>query len=214
MSAIFPVSSGAYRVARAVLAVTGILLLTAMYTPVADWLALPLIKVPVESRSDAIVLLTAWSSPDGLLNTSGVRRTMQAAALYETRIADTIVVSGRNHGNGAGPTARLMRDLLVKLHVPPEAVVLETESTNTHTSAVNVAKIAAERGWSLVTLVSDSTHMRRALAAFKHEGLDALPGGDARLDLRTAPGPYRLLQFEGIAYEWLGLAYYRWKRWI
>ncbi len=197
-----------------ILALCGATLLAGLYTPIGDWLVEPLVVPSDYTKSDAIVLLTAWSSGDGVLNDQSVRRTIEAAKLFQQRVAETVVISGRNRSPESGPTARLMADLLISLGVQGDAMILETESTNTHESAVNVARIARARGWNTVTVVSDAAHMRRTLATFRHEALDVRAGADVRLALRTQPGAYRLLQLEATAHEWIGLAYYWWNGWL
>lgn len=192
----------------------GAALCVILYTPFSDWLTRPLIIWPNPVKSDAIVLLAAWASPDGILNDQGLRRTIEAARLYARQVSSTVVISGRNRSSEAGPTARVMADLLVQLGVPPSALVLETDSTNTHESAVNVARIAKARGWSRVLLVSDAQDMRRALASFRHEALEAESGTSVLWALRTQSNPYGLLKVEDAMHEWLGLVYYWWEGWI
>jgi uncharacterized SAM-binding protein YcdF (DUF218 family) len=107
-----------------------------------------------------------------------------------------------------------MADLAMELGVPASAIILETDSQTTHQSAVNVSRLARSRGWSRVTLVSDAKDMRRALASFRHEALDAHAGADIRWDRRSAIGPVRLTIFANTVHEWVGLAYYYWMGWV
>lgn len=204
----------ARRVALAVAAACGAFVLAILFTPVSDWIINPLLVRSDRSASDAIVLLTAWASPDRLLNDPGLRRTVEAARLFREKVATTIVVTGRNRSEGSGPTAEIMAGLLVEMGVPREAIVLETESTTTRESAVNVARVARDKGWKSVTVVSDAIDMRRAVAAFRHEGLTARAGADVRLALRSPPGFYRLSQVEAAMHEWAGLAYYWSMGWL
>jgi uncharacterized SAM-binding protein YcdF (DUF218 family) len=55
--------------------------------------------------------------------------------------------------------------------------VREGASRNTHENAVECAKIARERGWTRLLLVTSARHMKRAAGCFRAEGLafDALP---------------------------------------
>jgi uncharacterized SAM-binding protein YcdF (DUF218 family) len=200
------------RIAILVLALYGAALLVLQYTPLPDWLMEPLVVRADLRPTNAIVLMAAWSSEDGLLNDPGIRRTLRAANLYKAHVAPVVLVSGRNR-SASGPTARVMADLLIDLGVPRDAIVLETDSFNTHESAVNVARIAKAKGWTL-TIVSEGRDMRRALSAYRHEGATVYSGADNRWDLRTEAGSYRLAQFSGTAHEWLGLAYYWWNGWI
>lgn len=197
-----------------VLACLGVTLLLLMYSPIADWLANPLIVPEDLSRTDAIVLMTAWSSPDGMLNDAGMRRTLRAAALFKSGVAPALVVCGRNRSPDSGPTARIMADLLVELGVPRESILVDTTAANTREAAVSLSTIAARQGWTRVTLVSEAKDMPRAVASFTHEGLAALPGADPRWDLRVASGPERLVKLGDTLHEWIGLLYYRWHGWI
>jgi uncharacterized SAM-binding protein YcdF (DUF218 family) len=203
-----------WRLTNAALVCYAIGVLVLCYTPVTDWLLRPLTVPSSTQQTDAIVLLAAWASPDGLLNEAGMRRTIEATHLYKRGIAPTIIVSGRNRSAGSGPTAQVMANLAMELGVPASAIILETNSQTTHQSAVNVAHLARSRGWSRVTLISDAKDMRRALASFRHEALEAHPGADIRWDRRSAMGPVRLSIFANTVHEWVGLAYYRWKGWV
>jgi uncharacterized SAM-binding protein YcdF (DUF218 family) len=183
------------------LALFGAVVLLIMYSPVSEWLVAPLVVSPTKQAGDAIILLTAWSSPDGILNEPGLRRTVEAARLHARGAAGTIVISGRNRDASAGPTASVMSELLGELGVHARDVILETESTNTHESAVNVARLARARGWSAVVVVSDAKDMRRALASFARQSLRAEPGVSASWELRSEGGPDRLLKFQHAAHE-------------
>jgi uncharacterized SAM-binding protein YcdF (DUF218 family) len=202
------------RLAIAGLASCGAVLLVVLLTPVSEWLVDPLLVRRDTTQTDAIVLLTAWASRDGLLNDPGLRRTVEAAQLFHQHVADVVVVSGRNRSRSAGPTAEVMANLLVDLGVPRTAVSLETESTSTHESAVNIARMARAQDWKSVTVVSDASHMRRALGSFRRQGVAARAGADVRAALRAPWGFYRTWMVERAAHEWIGLLYYWSRGWI
>ena len=202
------------RWATAFFAAVGVTLTLLMYSPVTDWLARPLIVAPDPAQTDAIVLLTAWSSIDGQLSDAAIRRTLRAAGLYKAGVAPIVVVCGRNRSEDSGPTARLMADLLIELGVPAADVRVDTAATNTREAALSVARLSAELNWRRLTLVSEAKDMPRALASFRHEGLTALPGADPRWDLRVPSGPARLDQLQGTIHEWAGLVYYWWNGWL
>jgi len=195
------------------LAVIGAGFLLLMYTPIPRWAAAPLITFPDLSPTDAIVLLSAWSSDDGHLNAPGMRRTLRAAELYKQDVAPWVVVCGRNR-SASGRTAVIMADLLRDLGVPSERILIDATTFDTHEAAVRIAALGATRGWRRVTLMTEPKHMPRALSSFRKEGLEALPGGDAAWDLRTSSGLERLASMGSSAHEWLGLVYYWSKGWI
>ena len=195
-------------------AAVGVTLTFLMYSPLTDWLARPLIVAPDLRHTDAIVLLTAWSSADGLLNDAAVRRTLRAAALYKSGVAPTVIVCGRNRSEDSGPTARIMADLLIELGIPAADVRVDTSATNTREAALSLAKLATDLKWHRLTLVSEAKDMRRAMASFRHAGLRVRPGADPRWDQRVGSGPARLDQLRGTIHEWAGLLYYWWHGWI
>lgn len=74
--------------------------------------------------------------------------------------------------SGMGPLAnwnvfarQLRRGVLESLK--PEHVVLETESVNTESNALWLARYARQRGWSRMLLVTSPYHMRRARYIFE-----------------------------------------------
>jgi len=61
--------------------------------------------------------------------------------------------------------------------VPPEQLVSENKSRNTRENATESARIARERGWQTLVLVTSAAQMVRAVGCFRAAGLspDALP---------------------------------------
>ncbi len=118
-----------------------------------------------------------------------VDRVFVAARLFRAGKAPKIVVVGGNlpWESSTQAEAELLADLLVELGVPREAIVVETESRNTHENAVNAATIFAEAGWKRGLLVTSALHMPRALAAFRKAGLDVVP---VPTDFRALPPFY------------------------
>jgi uncharacterized SAM-binding protein YcdF (DUF218 family) len=73
------------------------------------------------------------------------------------------------------PSSVVMREQLVRLGVPPERIVLESASHNTHEEAVLIAPMLRARGIQRVVLVTSPTHMRRALGTFRAAGWNTVP---------------------------------------
>jgi uncharacterized SAM-binding protein YcdF (DUF218 family) len=59
--------------------------------------------------------------------------------------------------------------------VPPEAVLLETDSGNTYENAVACRKILKEKGFRRVILVTSAAHMPRSVGVFKRLGIEVIP---------------------------------------
>ncbi len=97
------------------------------------------------------------------------------------------------------------------------AIVEEGKARTTSENAVELVKLLRARGVRRVLLVTSSLHMRRALASFRAEGLEAIPSPcDAlvvspkpREALDWVPRPDALEKTHVALWEYLGLAYYR-----
>ena len=185
-----------HRMAYMVFVVAGLWLLLASSSPVANYLMAQLEQdyPPVSAQNlpeaDVIVLLggaiRGEVSADTLADMSGVGdRLIFAVAAYKAGKAPVIVVTGGAR-EGFVPEAELIRDILLTLGVPTEAIVLETRNRVTldnnrftrHTLAAMEAKS--------VLLVTSAFHMRRAMLVF-----DAI-----EVDVTPAPTDFQLLKGE------------------
>jgi len=178
-------------------------------------------------NADAIVLLGGFVrqplpprvAPD---LTEAADRAVEAAGLFHAGKAPRIVVSAGNvWRNAVTPEAELIADLLGKFGVPRDALVLETESRNTHENAANTARIFSENGWATGLLVTSGLHMERARAAFRKAGLDLTPApADIVSRLPEVPVPLDVLpnvdaldRTTNAIHELVGLLVYRYRGW-
>lgn len=149
-------------------------------------------------------------------------RVWHGARIFHAGRAPRVLVSGGNLPwlGGAQSEAAAMRDFLVDLGVPAEAVLLEERSRNTYENAVYTGEILAAEGIGTVLLVTSALHMPRALATFHAAGVDAIP---APTDFEVTPRPRVLLDWLPDAgalaastralKEYLGFWVYRWRGW-
>lgn len=203
-----------YKLRRAVvwaLCLYGLYLAIVLHTPFSDYFILPLIVEPDIRPADAIVVMAASATPEGVLNESGVWRSLEGARLYRRGLAPLVVVSGRSPTPGAGDPSAAIAAMLKELGVPPEATELERVSTNTHETAVIIARMAAERRWKRILLVTDAKHMRRALASFRPTGLPVSPAPSMRAEIWWGQPYDRYRKFLDGLHEYGGLLYY-WSR--
>lgn len=201
--------------ARFCLAAYGLALLLVFYSPIADYFVHPL-WVPEDLRpAPAIVVLTAYVSPAGVLNEQAMRRIHAAARLYRGGLAPMLIISGGDSRFQEGPQAAdFMAGFAGELGVPASAILLEKRSPNTHSSAVHVAALCRARGIERVLLVTDAIHMRRAAAVFLAQGLRVSPVPADPWSLGWEDPLLRLRKFLAGLHEYGGLLYYRWKGWI
>ncbi|MBI4649646.1 MAG: YdcF family protein [Bacteroidia bacterium] len=106
----------------------------------------------------------------------GIDRLLQAVNLYRDSKIKKIFISGiygsliENHKE-----AELLRNFLIKLGIPEEDVLYETESNNTHQNAVNTIKAIYQQGNGRYLLITSAYHMRRAVKCFEKEGMKVDP---------------------------------------
>ncbi len=129
-------------------------------------------------RFDAIVVLGGGVMPEGTLRprteltTSSTRRTTCGADLFQQGWAPRLLLTGGDASVfGRGPKESLeMKRLARHLGVPTEAILVETRSRNTYENAVETKRILNEAS---VLVVSDASHLPRAVALFRKQGLHA-----------------------------------------
>lgn len=117
--------------------------------------------------SDAIVMLEG----------DGYCRVEKAAGLYLRGIAPKIVFSGgiTDYEYGSYPFSDVLPHLL-KAGVKAEAIIHEDRSLHTRAQAVEVVKMAKDKGWKKLALVASHEHQYRAYLTFLREVLDTKSG--------------------------------------
>jgi len=159
----------------------------------------------IREQSDAVILLGGTPSS----------RIVHALKLHRAGKAPRILITAR------ASEAQRVANQLVELGAPRSALVLETKSRNTRDNAVGVAALFAKRGWEKGLLVTSSTHMRRALAAFRKVGLAVsaapteFPGpASLRNILDVLPDAEALAKTTFAIRELVGLYVYRYRGWV
>jgi uncharacterized SAM-binding protein YcdF (DUF218 family) len=210
----------------------------ALSTPVgSDLLASPLTRqygsltAPGQAPGiDTIVTLTTGTfvyRADGLevveMGVATAHNALETARVYRLLGAHTVLATGGIvvPGHQRTPEAAALGDGLVRLGIPRDRIVLETQSRTTREQAVKSAAILRQRATRRFVLITDSEHMPRAMAAFRGEGLDPVPSV-ATLATTTPPGLiYRLqpnldayLQSDRACYEYLARVYYWAQDWL
>ena len=119
------------------------------------------------SPSDAIILLEG----------DGFDRFRKAVSLYKQGQAPKIVFSGNitDYDYGSYPFAEVLPRML-EAGVPEEDIIHEDKSLNTREQAVEVVRMAQERGWRKLILVASHEHQYRAYLTFLREVLDSKSG--------------------------------------
>ena len=119
------------------------------------------------SMSDAIILLEG----------DGFDRFRKAVSLYKQGQAPKIVFSGNitDYDYGSYPFEEVLPRML-EAGVPEDDIIHEDKSLNTREQAVEVVRMAQERGWKKLILVASHEHQYRAYLTFLREVLDSKSG--------------------------------------
>ena len=114
--------------------------------------------------SDAIILLEG----------DGFNRFQKAADLYHQGIGKKVVFSGNivNKEYGSYPFEEI-KPFILKAGVPDEDLIHEDKPLQTQQQAVEIVKMAIERGWKKLALVASHEHQYRAYLTFLRQVLDS-----------------------------------------
>jgi cyclophilin family peptidyl-prolyl cis-trans isomerase/vancomycin permeability regulator SanA len=124
------------------------------------------------SSLDAVVVLGCRVERGGALSGAAERRVERAALAYHEGVAPLLIASGGKCWYGVSE-ARAFRTRLAELGVPEQQVLLELESHNTRQNARCSTLLAQKSGLSRLGIVTCDWHMPRALADFRHFGVEA-----------------------------------------
>jgi uncharacterized SAM-binding protein YcdF (DUF218 family) len=115
--------------------------------------------------------------------------------------------------------------------VPRSAILEESASRNSHENAAYTSRLLLAHNLHRILLVTSAMAMPRALAAFRHQGIDAIAaptdftsglgedsmGGLSELEvdaLELLPNSFSLEESSAALHEYMGLALYRLAGWI
>lgn len=197
------------RLLRDSLALGGAFFLLVNYSPVAEYLAMPLLVRPDVDRADVIVILGGGLYPNSSLMPASLERTLYGMELYRRGLAPRVIFSGGIAGEATRPEGEVMAEFARRWAVPADAIVVEATSRTTYEEAVETAKVLRELGLRQALLVTDPTHMYRSQLAFQRQGVQVLPAPvRTREALRNSAGGRLRLFYESL-HEYGGLVYYK-----
>lgn len=191
--------------------------------------AYPLVPVEDCPAADVIVVLGGVTQPPVPPRLSidvdgGFDRLLHGMRLWRAGKAPLLVFSGGNipYLTGSQMTeAASLCSLALEYGVDRQAMLLEEDSRNTYENALFTSQLLGQRGLNRVLLVTSASHMPRAVAAFRKQGLEVYP---ASTDLQVVPRSFTLLQLlpgmDSLAFattaikEQVGMWVYRLRGWI
>jgi uncharacterized SAM-binding protein YcdF (DUF218 family) len=187
-----------------------------------EWRYPPLRLRPADAKA-IVVLGGSIIPPDAVrrraeLGQSTLFRCRHALEFYRQGEPCPVVLSGGRvtPNRSDPPCARVMRDFMVDSGVRPSDLIEEDRSRSTYENAVECARLLRQRQIRKIILVTEATHMDRALGTLRGQGVDAIPAacnyGTARFDWSVfdfLPSPKAALTCQTVLHEWLGTAWYR-----
>jgi len=157
---------------------------------------------------------------DRIFFNKGADRIIHPLYLYHQGKIRQFLIAG---GSGAlikreRPESEIIEEFLKSFDVPEQDIIIETNSRNTHQSAVNTAKMIKEGfGNQTILLVTSAFHMPRSLACFKKVNLNVTPfttdfyGQERRftLDRLLIPSTGALSKWTIFIHEIVGIISYK-----
>ncbi|MCC7301392.1 MAG: YdcF family protein [Bacteroidia bacterium] len=177
---------------------------------------------------DVAVVLGGISTYDGKIDRiqmqRGADRLIQAIRLYKEGKVKRILFAG---GSGSilhqhVKEGELIGRMMKHLGVPDSVVLIENDSKNTHENAAATRKLLDTKkpGWEdldlKILLVTSASHMNRAVACFRMEGMNVTPYSTDRnsgerkweFDHLFIPNVETLSSWDKLFHEWVGMVIY------
>ena len=210
------------RMAKLVATVAFLLLITVAY----GWLGgpalhglerehAPLVSPPADVKWIVVLGGGAYADPAlppvWRMTDATLARVVEGVRLHRKVAGSKLVLSG-GPVLGSGSDAETMSALAAELGVARESIVTDGVSLDTESQArVMRGVLKGER----CILVTSAVHMRRSLALFRKQGVDALPAPTDYLSQSSPgirpsdffPGARRIQGADAAAHEYLGLAW-------
>ncbi len=154
-------------------AIIAVLCVAVAYTPMVSSLAKPLIRRdPLPTRVDAIGVLAAGFTADGMMRNETLDRLLTGLALARRGVARTLLVSReRKEYQGKLVSDSTDQESLLAIARPSAQVIFVDSVFTTRDEALRMKAIARARGWSTLAVVTSPMHTRRACATFEAVGL-------------------------------------------
>jgi uncharacterized SAM-binding protein YcdF (DUF218 family) len=197
------------------------LILIMMLIGATDIMRAPIARLiradPMPTSADAIVVLSAGVTADGLLQQQGLDRLLKGIELARAGVSRRIVLT-RERKKVAGRWITSAEDQSRLIAMSGGAEVISTGIvTSTREEALRVAEYARRAGWKRIVLVTSPLHSRRACATFEHVGLtvSCVPSDSRDIAVKNLVGRDNNLRAFGMwIYELAGTLRYWQAGWI
>ena len=173
----------------------------------------PVSEKAIEQHRALILLSGGLDSTGGTLAPTMVvySRIMEAYRIYHTAkqkgVRYTVIISGGDPSRHGASEALVYGNLLQRLGVLPEDIILEDQSYNTYQNAEFTKKIIAKLPFKQYLLVTSGIHMRRSLLYFGYSGIEVIPAisDNPSVGSLWVPSAYNLALMQMVIHETLGM---------
>ena len=192
--------------------------------PVSFWLLgnleyqYPFVKsINASNKGQPIVVLAAQAEIDtnrpisSNVNSSTAFRLIEAVRLLRKNPKSKVIVSGPDN------MPLVMKQLLVKVGIDNDQIVVEDQSTSTYESAVKLKEMILGKSFFLVT---SAGHMPRSMGVFKKLHMNPIPAPTDYMSRKNymaisyLPSPLHLYYSDLAVHEYLGILWYKLKKYI
>jgi uncharacterized SAM-binding protein YcdF (DUF218 family) len=172
---------------------------------------------PIPASADAIVVLSAGVSSNGMLNSQGVQRLLSGLELFKRGAAPRLFTTTveQTFGNLVVASTGDQRRLVELAGAAPAWTTLIGVLTTRDEALQSAAKLPTDA--RTVIVVTNPMHTRRACATFEQVGFKVVCVPSREHDHVTwhpLDAPDRLAAFREYVYERLGMVKYAHKGWI
>jgi uncharacterized SAM-binding protein YcdF (DUF218 family) len=185
------------------------------YTPLVSAVGRPLIRRDsIPARVDAIAVLSAGFTPDGMMRRETLERLLSGVTLARRGLAPVMLVS-MERSNWGSDSADLQS--VISLVGEGTRTILVDSVTTTRTEALRMKAIARANGWQTLAVVTSPLHTRRACATFEAVGFRVVCVPATVRGSGLIPGSIaedRLRDFRSWLYETFATDSYRRRGWI
>jgi uncharacterized SAM-binding protein YcdF (DUF218 family) len=152
--------------------------------------------------------------------------TLFALDRFRMQPASMLIASGgvNSAAEGGYPEGAVIRDALIRNHVPADHILVEDSSGTTREQAINSAKILKQLGATTCVVVTTPQQMGRAVDLFAREGIKVLPlrAGSLLWTIGDAepwwhwliPSTVARAVSRDVIYELMAWPYYRLRGWV
>lgn len=209
---------GMYRQARrkAMAVAGGCALLYALlfHTPLIWFVAEPLRTYDVPQPTDAIVVMAGGVGESGEASDAYQEKVQYGVELFRQGYAGTLVFSSGAHY--VFKEAQVMRALAINLGVPEERIVLDEIGGGSYASVRNMQRMAQERGWRSLLIITSRYNTTRTKLAAKANllGIAGVVVAPPRSIFFGEGQEVQLRHLHAIVHEYVAIAYYKMRRYV